>query len=1096
MFKPKFHPMQEVILPDFSDDDNTTTTTNTKSRRVSFGTNHIKEFIVGSAVSAQCVSEYEQAFSSSDSSIPNSSQSAVESSSLNQKTFTIDENFVNPKILQPIAIPEQNVLDNLAKIPKFSSTICFSADSPTADMEFTGGCINLAKSILEKKNKEMTVIIHSKPKVPKDEAQGKDDTKYFEGTQFDMSMTHCFKSKEFRKEEQRFMEGEKTKNFTESENDMSITRCSNLLRNRQSNIVSYDDSDLSSDDSCKENKIPLNMIMQHLDRDSDGEDSLFNPEKSLNDFLNANPFNNSTESEKFNMNESMDITRDNSYKQAFPSISDKFPAEPSAMIYNKVQDQDQTITNCNIVLTDIMKSSEQTDAEESDMSIADSHICGPVIADEDQEMPMETSHIMDEEQPVGSQNSDIFEGPQKSKIIDCVTPPQPVICHKFADEYKEMQLGVTKTGHEIKEDVSSQNVMKTTNQLLERTKVIECDMSIIGTEECNQIEQNEEKLSVTKVLDESKPVENELVQEEVMPNEEEIDVTPKSNMLINSFNMSISASPNSHAIQAENRGMVDAVLVLSENEHEKKALNVSISKYNVKEIVKSPETNKVQDCEMEIPETHVCPLNVEHNSPAQMEGIETVDNVQFEKDALKPASAEHIEEMEVDKCTPETAVELVEHELSNCSDSNIVHSSKHLDRPEKTPEKSEVSETEEINSSLCVNEMVEKIPAEVIEEPEACEREPSSENFDKNSKPSNISEFVQLEKSLTPQKHHGETPIMETSNLSCRSEENIHVPAVEEEMDHVNNINKSVSELETSHFGETEQERDKTKEEILKLDETVPEQIEVDKKESSEEEVPILTDEEETQSPLVDGKVFENLKKQSAEPGCVWTVKEAKYRRSKKVGEWSFVFRLMESTSTLKFRLEVVEDDDDDMDTCSIVKESELNLDEIEKPVRNEYIETLQFGNEKLKIYLEEEKKMMKTVMNVPYFLDQMNSFAIKLNSCLEQVYSVLTKYPGSRLNGSRLTFRLFSFPIFFSTNVTIDLTDLCRLSKSSLTYETDFGSLDEKAIGDIFEKCLRSERSLCEFVIQSNKYLIDIEREMGCLSRRTHIQLLPRDYV
>ena len=312
MSRSKFYGInQDVVLPDFSDDDNTTTTTtNTKSRRVSFGTNFVKEFIVGSAVSAQCVLEYEQNFSSSDSSNAHSSHSTIESKILGQNTFSIEDNHLSNFTAGVGCEPMSMENSNKSFGPRFSRTVCFNADSPTAEMEFTGGCLTLAKSILEKKNKEMTVIIEAKTKSQKDEVISINETKYFDGTQFDMSMTHCFKSKDNRKDGKKF-DDEKTRVFSEFDNEMSITRCSKIFNVRNSKIFNSNDNNESNslDDSCKENRIPLDMIMKHLDQDSsDLENSLFNPEKSLNDVLN--PFNISCGSEKLNMNESMDISRD------------------------------------------------------------------------------------------------------------------------------------------------------------------------------------------------------------------------------------------------------------------------------------------------------------------------------------------------------------------------------------------------------------------------------------------------------------------------------------------------------------------------------------------------------------------------------------------------------------------------------------------------------------------------------------------------------------------------------------------------------------------------------------------------------------------
>ncbi|KAL0276052.1 UNVERIFIED_CONTAM: hypothetical protein PYX00_003717 [Menopon gallinae] len=341
-------PLQEMLLPDFPDED-TTTVTVTKSRRVSFGANFVKEFIVGSAVSAQFFSEYEQAVSSSDSSNANTSRSGLlDLSSVHEggdalnlcvkhgieddflpvrkklcsenqpnicneqydrnndknwefniendsSTFIENRNYgakpeINNKNGQKFNKRASHINDSLTvkhfqnkknesdlnssklsdcsekknKQGKFSSTICFSADSPSADMQFTEGCISLAKSIFDKKNKEMKVYIQAKPKENnKEEKRDSNGTILFEASEVEMSLTKCV--------------------INESKDDSYLS------------TAGGDVSSFLNDSNEDSEYVPLhmNLLNNVLDQDSDSIEgielkrALFSPKKTLSEMLSS-----------------------------------------------------------------------------------------------------------------------------------------------------------------------------------------------------------------------------------------------------------------------------------------------------------------------------------------------------------------------------------------------------------------------------------------------------------------------------------------------------------------------------------------------------------------------------------------------------------------------------------------------------------------------------------------------------------------------------------------------------------------------------------------------------------------------------------------
>lgn len=192
-------PLQELPALHFPDDDETETTTVTRSRRVSFGTNLVKEFIVGSAVSTQCVSEYELAFSSSDSSNANSTRSGCNSQLYDRSSLLCQElpkkhpndqpDLCNTSKKLKRTLPDPDQSQNREPC-KFSSTICFSADSPTADLEFTEGCISLAKNIFDRKKKDITVYIQAKSMENLQTEQG-NETILYKSDDGELSITKC-----------------------------------------------------------------------------------------------------------------------------------------------------------------------------------------------------------------------------------------------------------------------------------------------------------------------------------------------------------------------------------------------------------------------------------------------------------------------------------------------------------------------------------------------------------------------------------------------------------------------------------------------------------------------------------------------------------------------------------------------------------------------------------------------------------------------------------------------------------------------------------------------------------------------------------------
>lgn len=1018
MFKSKFHGIaQEVILPDFSDDDNTTTTT-TKSRRVSFGTNFIKEFIVGSAVSAECVSEYEQAFSSSDSSNANSSHSAVESSTLNQNTFVVEDNHVNHQVVSSINPLETDSSENVSKGPKFASTICFSADSPTADMEFTEGCITLAKSILDKKNKEMTVIIQAKPKMPLDQTQNIDETKFFEGSQCNMNVTHCFKSKEIRKEERKFDE-ERTKVFSEYNDEMDITRCSNVFPRKQINTIVNDDRDISSDESGKENKIPLDMIINHFTKDeSDLENSLFHPKKSLNDVLNPNLLNISVESENLNLNESMDISNNfqNNFYSALPlNKSNKETSEP-------LEEWNYKNLNFQNELSQFKSTSPDKNVDmECEMSMEMSPISDPGILLERQ---VEVAIIKTTEGKNLKENRDNTQEISKAE-----------------EEMKEVEQ---KKSESLSQEEQQMPLIEI-NVLLEQSMDIENDMVIDAHISVNQLKELKKRIELDKPESKEKIIETE--QEFPVNTLESLEQNNELPELPEEVNK-VKLDESVHKVDTETQN--ENIILSGENSLESELL---INKSQHKDEARREEA---------------------------MDMSKSVDVIE------RPA-----EIMEIESCVPPERLSHTENLLER-SRTSLVEAAKDISvnavhSPFKI-KKSEVLIEEPILSDQ-LNEGGEEKVEEVIKSGKEL-------NICSQIKETNIEELVM---------DRFETNSQLLTNLEENSSANVveSMEKNEEEKEKVHNSSETIEESERGIEMEVEIETNKSKPELIvkEVVTEVPPIEDTDAKDKQDlyfEDNSMKVSEDNAEScekdpPLIDSKVLANLNNQSAEPGCVWTMKTVKYNTKDRSGEWAVDFKLLDSFSTVSLFLEVPVDNN--LDSCSIVKTSIAHLNEEKKLKRKEYRPTIEFGFQQQKKYLEHERKMMKTILNVPYFLDQMNLFTIKLNAYLEQIYSILTMYPGSRLQESTLSFRLFSFPIFFSVTVFVDLSDFYRLSKYSLSYEYDFGELNENTIGNIFEECLKVKNSLCEFIIRSTKYLIDIERQSGVISKRNHIRLLPLEF-
>lgn len=1289
MFKSKFcRPTEEVNLPDFPDDDNTVTTTITRSRRVSFGTNLVKEFMVGSAVSAKCVSEYEQAFSSSDSSNPNSSHSAVESGILNQNSFVLEDLKKSFHEFSPAGELEEMESCQSAKRPKFGRTICFSSDSPTADMEFTEGCLTLAKSILDKKNKEMTVIIQAKSKDCADEKGKKEDeAKYPDEVLFENSMSQSLKFKDSKREEKKF-DGNKTKLYNTFDDDMSLTRFSSVLREKNSNVEGSH-CNVSLDRSNLENKLPLEMIMEHLDKDnSDLESDLFNPDRSLSDFLKEKKNASVNSPDNLSLNESMDISKEEFQRSFFKEPSSCEPkanetrtkeffeekvnrdwlresedvVSPTAGSRKEVRANEpvedsflETITKhaTTATATATQKTVEtnktyvhelemdETLLNEVDMSkdsespenVGDSvkfdksmvNVCSEIKRLDpnfDQNVKIletasetvvfeRTSVVVDEKIENGRflETTHVVLNELTRTVENLYEVPRVESPHLMCDRRTETIEGKNGTGFLEKtnlveeyrsETADKANDKEVTNLVSEemsfsdksendpRMEVVaenEVEANLVGkSEELSKSCESQESptlskydgergtdnvtlsMSMTKVVPNNInllnfSVESQTEQEcfrlkEGVEVESKADASEKESSMCLEFDrkedsMALvgvegTSSENVSAFEKEGSEVSQNTVSnssIKEQEDEFDCVDMSMTKgfqNEAKEVVEETETN-------EMAKQGLGNLLVEESNTENGAEAKVCDNKSTTKDdCLEEFEANA--ENRFSKCVEDSQSSRVTDDLLRyvsddgtkendfvsgvCAKSSIENREANQSRNECVQENGENERLEEGEPMFCVENEISLVGNGVVEGSGGVENEESQMNdcsvsgvFCKTTQKDKLSESA-----LSRDENFVEK-ILSSSRTSESAENSTTGHRVEMEERFDENVEVTVdSFLEKDFEGipmdlddvEEEEGRDemgKNEGNIFSTEPPLEKALEVEYEESVEstfieksvvreneehsynddmsKSMEVLEEEEDISNggevPFVDSKVMEDLKNQAKEPNCLWTLKGFKYSK-KKTGEWYFNFKLLESTATVTFRLKV--SGENTLGSCSSVVASALTLDEDTALRRNEYKPTLEFGFEHLKKYLSSDHKMLETILDVAYFLDQLNSYAIKLNSHLQQVYCVLTQYPGSRLKGSILTFRLFSFPILFSTDISLNLEDLYKLSKSSLSFKHEIGTFDEKIVGDIFEKCLKHENFLCEFVVRTNKHVIEIEREMGAVTKRNHIKLLPRELL
>lgn len=240
-----------------------------------------------------------------------------------------------------------------------------------------------------------------------------------------------------------------------------------------------------------------------------------------------------------------------------------------------------------------------------------------------------------------------------------------------------------------------------------------------------------------------------------------------------------------------------------------------------------------------------------------------------------------------------------------------------------------------------------------------------------------------------------------------------------------------------------------------------------------------------------DGKIIETLTEQSKESDCLWKIKGFKNSNADDEDLWSFSFDLLNSCAVIDFKLKI---SSDGVDSYSDIIDSQISLIHDDEYLTSKYLTVIDFGFNKMKKYFDCEKKI-ETVRHIPYFLDIFNSFTTKINNYLKQILAILKQYPGSQLINDTLSFRLFSFPVLFSSMIIIDLKNLFRLSKDCISFDIHFGELNKNQIKDVFEESLKYENCLIDFIISSTKYVIRLELETGRVSKRDHIQLLP-DYL
>lgn len=233
-----------------------------------------------------------------------------------------------------------------------------------------------------------------------------------------------------------------------------------------------------------------------------------------------------------------------------------------------------------------------------------------------------------------------------------------------------------------------------------------------------------------------------------------------------------------------------------------------------------------------------------------------------------------------------------------------------------------------------------------------------------------------------------------------------------------------------------------------------------------------------------DGKIIALLIDQAKETNCLWKIKQLNKNEQ---DSWIFTFDILQSTAALEFKIKP-------SDEYSLVSESRITLIHDDEYLTDLPLTVIEFGFSKLEEFFQSEKKV-ENVRHISYFLDLLNSFSSKLDHHLKQILSILEGYPGSSLKNEALSFRLFSFPALFSSDVIVDLKNLTRLSKDSLSFERHFGELNENEIKNIFDESVKSENSLTDFIVSSTKYIIRLELELGRISKRDHIGLLP-DYL
>lgn len=1114
-------PLQEMVLPDFPDED-TATVTVTKSRRVSFGANFVKEFIVGSAVSAQFFSEYEQAVSSSDSSNPNTSRSGLldlssvhegggalnlcvkhnddddddfipvkkklccenqpniysenidrnndsnwdinignDSNTLtekrnfgaktdtmkncqkpNKKVSHINDSLIGKQFQRENKKIESDMNNSKAsecsekknKQGKFSSTICFSADSPSSDMQFTEGCISLAKSILDKKNREMKVYIQAKPKENhKGENRDCNGTVLFEASDVEMSLTKCVANA--------------------SDDD-------SYLGTAAGDISSFLND---SNEESEYTPLHMNMLNAALDQDSDSVEgtelkrSLFSPKKSLTEMLSCASPRKSTFSDN-----DMSLEKDDN------------------------QECDMELVTCASLKIETSNSS----LEEKDK--ADRF-------DDSEECPMELDTC--ESSKLSCNGSAVEDGRNMDNQIDMSIDPLTESVHFTLVEEKEPEEDVLKpilsegTGEnikDIKDDCEPSNTTPLQMSICNESVINEDDSEKDFKKDSSGIEYTAESAEAASITMEYQKdmsvVESaiEFVQPPLIQEEE-----PKTESSESSLTAvgDIKNTSNDQECNTEPTGCTSLQMSICNDsvidDHGKCGEKDTSITGLITESLQPILTNKKNDSSVvertaESVESQG-ETSVETQEKAELDGIESLNYE--DKEYVKDVGHEECD-VDSENCSPKifmcnNSPEVLSEENAMSDPSPVfTQNEEALRQSFFHPEK---SLTEILNECDDKNVSLEKdINGDCEAESIDFEISVGEYNNNNNNINNSASSSCRLSAVSSTEAEKAREESEGTREMELSDYESLKVECRESKVDGIVEQNdEDFSPASSQSFVEDQT----TAQDISLPDQSYTEGMNV----QMECETSSPSDESLTSVSLWDRKIVLMLTEQSKEPNCHWRIEDLSCGEDAK--NWVFSFPLLSSSAVTTFSLRPPGKHSEA--SFSLISEKTISLRPSTEYQSEKILKSTEFAFTNLRNYFADECVGLDNAHKMPLFLDRINLYLAKLNGVVVQILRILREYPGSRLRESTLSFRLYSFPLMFSCSVMIDVSDPLRFSENSVSSEKHFGNFSAMLIKSVFKDCLKSDEVLIQFVRTLVQSVIMKESECGSVTNRSFIRLI-----